>query len=84
MPFNCDCDRVKISGYKHTSNGKERWLLFIANSKTEHIGKCNISGFDGFDKVINAYTGESIVLENGTASFELERFGHYILIAEMN
>ena len=84
MPFNCDCDKVKISGYKHTSNGKERWLLFIANSKTEHIGKCNISGFDGFDKVINAYTGESIVLENGTASFELERFGHYILIAEMN
>lgn len=81
MPFKCDNEQVKISGYKYIEGGKEMWLLFVANSKTAEIEKCNVSGFDGFS-VTNTYTDETVYAENGCISLGIKRFGHYILKSE--
>lgn len=81
MPFKCDSGQVKISGYRYSKDGKNKWLLFIANSKTSDIKKCEISGFDGFKTVSDAYTDERLLVNKGFITLNLKSFGHYIIVA---
>ena len=81
MPFKCGSGQVKISGYRYSKDEKNKWLLFIANSKTCDIEKCEISGFDGFETVSDAYTDERLLVKKGFITLNLKSFGHYIIVA---
>ncbi len=75
-PFKASDDAVKISGYKYDDNGSVKWLLFVANSKTDELTGYNISGFEG--RLTDAKSGEEIAVKDGTVSLDFERFGHYV------
>ena len=79
MPFSCENNQVKISGYKHLSGNKEEWLVFIANSKTNEIKECDILGFNDFDVFTDAYNNKIIYFNNGKLTIDFKRFAHYIL-----
>lgn len=80
-PFEPEGDAVKISGYKYVGENGIKWLLFVANTVSDKINDCPISGFAGFT-VKNAETGESVEAQNGIISVSFERFGHSIYICE--
>ncbi len=77
-PFVSSDDSVKISGYKYEENGENRWLLFVANSKTAKVENCIISGFNGFSHITDAEKNTEISVENGKISLNFDRFEHYI------
>lgn len=77
-PFVSSDDSVKISGYRYEENGENRWLLFVANSKTAKVENCIISGFNGFSHITDAEKNTEISVENGKISLNFDRFEHYI------
>ena len=80
-PFKASDNAVKISAYKHTKNGKTKWLIFIANSETAELANSTISGFGG-GKLTNAQSGQEIEINGDTIALDFVRFGHYIFIYE--
>lgn len=80
-PFKAEDNAVKVSAYKHTENGKTKWLMFVANSETAVLTSSKITGFNG-GKLINAQSGETVQITDGAIALDFERFGHFIFTYE--